>query len=74
MKTNRVRPALLALLLASFGAAGCGGVDESNFSATPGQVPPDAPLTPAEYDAKYPVSNAGDRTGKPTRGRTVTNP
>jgi hypothetical protein len=30
------------------------GIDESDFSPTRGQPEPNAPKTPAEYDARYP--------------------
>ncbi len=54
---------------------GCGsGVDDSDIGATAGPPPADAPKTPAEYDAKYPLPNAGDRAKSKTRGPTVTEP
>ncbi|MDX2035324.1 MAG: hypothetical protein SFX72_01635 [Isosphaeraceae bacterium] len=51
--------------------AGCGGVDDSAFTKTPGTVAPDAPKTPAEYDEKFPVPNAGDAKAKASN---ITNP
>lgn len=67
----RLSACALGLLL----IAGCGGgVDNSDFSKTPGVVPADAPKTAAEYDAKYPVPNAGDAKGKAAGPRGVTNP
>lgn len=65
-------PVLCAGLLAS----GCGsGVDESDIISKAGPPPADAPKTAAEYDAKYPVANAGDAPkAKRGGGPTVTNP
>lgn len=54
---------------------GCGsGVDDSDIEATAGPPAADAPKTPAEYDAKYPVPNAGDREKPKTRRPVVTEP
>jgi hypothetical protein len=44
-----------AMLLCLLAVPACSTeIDESNFSPTPGQPAPDAPTTPAEYDARYP--------------------
>lgn len=43
-----------ALAVVALGTDGCGGVDEKNFSPTPGSAPPDAAKTPQEVDAKIP--------------------
>ena len=65
----------VALALFTLSLAGCGqGVDNSEFTANPGQTPPDAPRTAAEYDAKYPVPNAGDSKPKMSQGKVVTEP
>jgi hypothetical protein len=54
---------------------GCGnGVDESDITSTALPPPADAPKTPAEYDAKYPVANAGDAPKAKRGGPAVTNP
>jgi hypothetical protein len=70
------RAAVRTLVAAAFPFAssmisGCGGVDDSAFTKTPGTVAPDAPKTPAEYDEKFPVPNAGDARSKASK---ITNP
>lgn len=52
-----LRPLIFSMvLLGLLGAPGCSsGIDESNFSPNPTTVAPDAPKSPAEYDARYPV-------------------
>ena len=64
-----------AVLCGGLITAGCGsGVDDSDIAATAGPPPADAPKTAAEYDAKYPLPNAGDRPKSKTRGPIVTEP
>lgn len=63
---------LAAFFVALASAAGCGGVDESKFSEVPGTVPDGAAVSPADYDAKNPVPNAGD--APKGKAGNVTNP
>ena len=64
-----------AVLCGGLMMAGCGsGVDDSDIAATAGPPPADAPKSPAEYDAKYPLPNAGDRPKSKSRRPAVTEP
>lgn len=74
--SSHPRTRAVIALCACLSLSGCGnGVDESEFARNPGTIAPDAPKSPAEYDAKYPVANAGDRPAARGRGSSnVTNP
>lgn len=75
-KSALAHAGVVVAICAGVAILGCGnGVDESEFARNPGKVPADAPKTAAEYDAKYPVPNAGDKPASRGRGgANVTNP
>lgn len=62
-------------LLAGLAVPGCGGDSIDREIASQSNPPPaDAPRSPAEYDAKFPVPNAGDRAKDKSKGKAVTEP
>lgn len=55
--------------------SGCGGDSiDREIGANSNAPPADAPKTPAEYDAKYPLPNAGNAAKGKSGGPRVTEP